>query len=253
MDLDVSSIDALAALPLFQGVEPALLQGLLATARFVRHEKGAVFLAQDQPVTRFYVVVEGWCAAAKGNAEGQETILQIFRRGDFLPEPDRDAGDEPSPLNLLALTPCVLLMLPPSIVRNALDRSPAFAANMLAAAVRRSQELRDHIEQLTLRNAEQRIGRFLLQVRFGADQEGKDIVLPFDKSHIASYLGIKPETLSRTLQFFKENGFVVERNHLIIPDRQALCDYCDSTTMKICRFAHGEDCVHSSHGDAATL
>ena len=246
----IPSVDILATLPLFQGVELDLLQGLSASSRFVQHEKGDIFLAQGQPVTRFYAVLDGWCGASKGNVEGQEAILQIFHRGDFLPEPDKIATAETSTVNLQALTSVRLLMLTPNLVRNALERSQIFAANMLAASVRRCQELRDHIEQLTLHSAEQRVGRFLLQMRFNTSEEGRDIVLPFDKSLIAAYLGIKPETFSRTLQSFKENGFVVERNHLVVPDRQALCDYCDQSTMKSCRYAYSEDCVHSAHGEA---
>ena len=138
-------------------------------------------------------------------------------------------------LNLQALTPVKLLMLSPSIVSNALEHSQIFASNMLAAAMQRCQELRDHIEQLTLRSAEQRVGRFLLQMRFNTSEDGNDIILPFDKAMIAAYLDIKPETFSRILQFFKENGFLIERNHLVVPNRQALCDYCDQATMKSCR------------------
>jgi CRP-like cAMP-binding protein len=250
----IHSKDILAGLPLFQGVPASLLHEVTASARVVQYAKGTVILAQDQPVTRFFIILEGWCGASKGNLEGQESILQIFERGAFLPEFDMALNAESlNPLNLVALTPMRLLMLSPVSLRDVMEKSPTLAANMLAAAVERSRELRDHIEQLTLRTAEQRVGRFLLQMRSDNGARGTDIVLPFEKTHIASYLGIKPETLSRTLQFFKENGFVIERNHLVAPYRQALCDYCDQITMRSCRFVHSDECAHTTQGDAATL
>lgn len=237
--------ESIASIPLFAGVEPTLLQGAIASGRISQHEKGDVFLTQGQPLTRFYVVLEGWCGASRSNAEGQECILQIFSHGDFLPEPDK-TDLKTSPMNLLALTPLRLLMLSPSIVQNLLDRSSVFKDNMLAASVRRCHDLRDHIEQLTLCNAEQRVGRFLLQVRLHMDVDPDcDILLPFDKSLIASYLGMKPETFSRTLQAFKEKGFVVDRNHLISPNHKVLCDYCDSSLLKSCRHAHTDECAHA--------
>jgi len=239
--------------PVFQGMEADLLHGVVASARRTRYDKGKVFLAQGQPVTRFYIVLEGWCGASKCSPEGQDSILQIFRRGDFLPEPDHAVHMGTSPVNLQALTAVWLLMLPPSIVRNALKRSGAFMANMLAVSIRRSHELRDHIEQLTLHNAEQRVGRFLLQMRFHTSVNGSDITLPFDKAFVAAYLGFKPETFSRTLQFFREKGFVIERNHLLLPDRQALCEYCNSFTSRSCRRAHTADCPNRARNDASAV
>ena len=159
------------SLPLFQGVEAELLHELVASSRRTQHAKGTIFLAQGKPLTWFYIVLDGWCGASKCNPEGQDSILQIFRRGDFLPEPDHAVRMGTSPANLQALTTVYLLMLSPRAVRNALEQSADFMANMLTVSVRRSHELRDHIEQLTLHNAEQRMGSFLLQMRFQTSRE----------------------------------------------------------------------------------
>jgi len=160
------STQAFASLPLFRGVEGIILKNLATASRLAQHEKGAVFLTQGQPVNHSYIVLEGWCGASKGNLEGHESILQIFRQGDVLPEPEISPTPQSATLNLVALTPARLLSLPLTALRSALDQSPALASNMLAASFQRCQSLRDHIEQLTLHNAEQRVGHFLLQIRF---------------------------------------------------------------------------------------
>ncbi len=232
-----------ASLPVFQGVEADVMRELMASAHTAQYQKGTVFLTQGESISRYYVVLEGWCGASKGNAEGQESVLQLFRRGDFLFESTSNAFVDISPINLQALTPVHLLTLAPSAVHAAEERSATFTANMLTASVLRCQDLRDHIEQLTLHTAEERVGRFLLQLRFNTSPGGKDIVLPFDKSLIAAYLGIKPETLSRVFQTFRTRGFIVERSHLTLPSRQALCEYCDKITMRSCPFANTGDCL----------
>ena len=144
----VHAHDAIIKLPLFQGMESDLLHGLIASSRAVEFDKGTVFLAQGQAITRFYIIMDGWCGASRGNVSGQEAILQIFQRGDFLPEADGTLQPDHSPLNLQTLTPVHLLMIAPNIVRNALEHSKAFASNMLAASIHRCNELRDHVEQL---------------------------------------------------------------------------------------------------------
>jgi CRP-like cAMP-binding protein len=246
----LSAFADIAALSVFQGVEPNILRKLLVSAHIGRHEKGAIFLAQDEPVMRFYIVLAGWCGASKSNIEGQESIMEIFRRGDFLLEPELAAAADTCPFNLQALTPIEVLMLPPDNLHSAMEQSKIFADNILSAAVQRCHELRDHIEQLTLQSAEQRVGRFLLQMRIATNPEGKDVDLPFDKFLVASYLDIKPETLSRILQSFREKGFVVERGHLTAPHLHALCDYCDARTMRNCHFAHSSECMHSANNDS---
>lgn len=230
------------SLSVFQGVEPEIVRELIASAHTAQYQKGTIFLGQGAPVSRYYILLEGWCGATKGNAEGQEAILQVFRRGDFLLESSSNAPSDISPINLQALTPVHVLMLVPAAVHQAEKASPVFTANMLAANVLRCQDLRDHIEQLTLHTAEERVGRFLLKLRLNTSAEAQDVVLPFDKSMIAAYLGIKPETLSRVFQAFRDKGFAVERGHVTMPSRQALCKFCDKAMMRACPFANRGDC-----------
>jgi len=222
-----------AALQIFQGIEPEILRELISSAHTAQFQKGAVFLAQGEGVSRNYIVLEGWCGASRGNAEGQESLLQLFHHGDLLLDPASRAADV-SPFNLQALTPVRLLALATGALRLATERSRALTANLLAASLKAAQQMRDHIEQLTLHTAEQRVGRFLLQTLFNAGADGVDIVLPFDKALIAAYLNIKPETFSRMLHHFRKQGFSIERSHIVLPSRAALCAYCDKTLMQAC-------------------
>ncbi len=231
-----------ASLQLFQGVAFEVLRELMASMHSAQYQKGAVFLPQGALVSRHYIVLEGWCAASKGNTEGQESLLQLFRRGDFLLDA-ASPPDEISAVNLQALTPVRLLTISPGALRLAMERSPTLTANMLAASARACRDMRDHIEQLTLHTAEQRVGRFLLQMLFHAGSEGRDIVLPFDKAFIASYLNIKPETFSRVLHLFRKRGFVVDRGHLMLPVREALCAYCDKSLKQCCPFSASGSCT----------
>ncbi len=225
-----------ASLQIFQDVAADSLRDLMSSAHTAQFQKSAVILAQGAPVSRTYIVLEGWCGASRGNVEGQESLLQLFRHGDVL-DSGHEAPSDISSVNLLALTPVRLLGLAPGVLRIAMERSHALTANLLRTAARASHELRDHIEQLTLHTAEQRVGRFLLQMLFQNGAEGKGLVLPFDKAHIAAYLNIKPETFSRELQRFRKRGFVIERNHITLPFREALCAYCDKVLMQACPHA----------------
>ncbi|MDD3030036.1 MAG: Crp/Fnr family transcriptional regulator [Alphaproteobacteria bacterium] len=242
LPVSVDLCKELSALPLFLGVDQSLVHDLVASAHTVPYQKGATFVSIGDEVLHFTLVLEGWCAAGKGNPEGQEAFLQLFRRGDFLVELTPDGLAPLSSVNIQALTPVRLLSIAPSAIRSVGERAPSFLVNMLTATMRWCQDMRTHIEQLTLLNAEERVGRFLLHLWLTSGAEGRDVVLPFDKAAMASYLGIKPETLSRVFQTFRRHGFIIGRSHLTLPSSEALCSFCDRAARRSCPFVSAGGC-----------
>ncbi|MBU6339146.1 MAG: helix-turn-helix domain-containing protein [Rickettsiales bacterium] len=107
----------------------------------------------------------------------------------------------------------------------------------------------DHLAKLKLANSKQKVGQFLLGVAFGkGSDKKKNVELKQDKSLIASYLGIKPETLSRTLQELKNDGeIVVEKNKITLLQNNSLCDYCDSKINSKCNNRNTSFCTNKQH------
>lgn len=241
MPLTTQNGQSISTLPLFDGVEAALLQVFLSSASLSHLDKGEVLLRAEEPILRYALILEGWACLRKGNADGQESVLHIFGPQDFLPEPDRE-NRNPYRGNVEALTPVSLLNLPAAAVKSLCERSAAFNANLLRLAAQRTQQLLDHIEHLTLRDAEHRVGWFILRMRDLTGTDKQNITLPFEKSVIASYLGIKPETLSRALQQLRENGIGINRNKVSLPHPRALCAYCDTQIAQRCEHVDAHDC-----------
>jgi hypothetical protein len=53
---------------------------------------------------------------------------------------------------------------------------------------------------------------------------------------------MKPETFSRTLKRFKDNGFKINKNSVILPSISALCGFCDHDLSAICDKHGTNDC-----------
>lgn len=113
---------------------------------------------------------------------------------------------------------------------------------MLSTVAGRSQALISQFEQLTLKTVTQRVGWFLLKLFLENGERTKQIKLPYDKSLIAGFLGMKPETFSRTLQALKEHGIHIDRNVITLPDVYALCDFCDADLASKCSRAGTKEC-----------
>jgi CRP-like cAMP-binding protein len=226
-------MELIRSLPLFAGLDEETLQDILKYARIVNHNKGAMIFMQGEQASRFYLILEGWVKLFKGNVDGQESILQVMTVGEPLLE-TMIFNNAPFPVNAQAVDHVTLLSIPASIVREKLQHNKELAINMLSTVAGRSQQLISQFEQLTLKTVTQRVGRFLLKLFLENGDRTKNLKLPYDKSLIAGYLGMKPETFSRTLQQLKEQGIDIDRSSVSLPDVFALCDYCDMELAAKC-------------------
>lgn len=239
-------MEAIQALPLFAGLDAQTMQGILKYARIASHNKGAMIFMQGEQASRFYIILEGWVKLFKGNAAGQESILQMSGGGETLFE-TVIFSNVPFQVSAQAAENTKLLSIPASILRDRLQHNNGLAINMISTVAWRSQALISQFEQLTLKTVTQRVGWFLLKQFLENGGRTKNLQLPYDKSLIAGYLGMKPETFSRTLQFLKEKGIGIERNSFSLPDVFALCDYCDSEIATKCNHAGSDECPHPDY------
>lgn len=124
-----------------------------------------------------------------------------------------------------------LLSIQSEPFRKRLHAEPEIAVAMLASVSRRMHYLVGQIEQLQLRSGTQRVAHFLLK-QCPAREGPAEIVLPYDKSLIASRLGMKPESFSRALARLRDLGVRTARSHVSISDTAALAKYCENATSR---------------------
>lgn len=243
LDSDIEhQIHNIRILPLFRGLSEANLRNVLKNARLLDLDKNSIFMTQGEAVARFYVIMDGWAKTTKTTADGQEAIIQIIGKKECL----LDVGfinTSIAPLNGRAITKCRLLALALPVLRDHASRNRELAQNLLTATTQRLQKLVSQFEQMTLRTATQRVGWFLVNLHLETGLEGAPLKLPFDKALIASYLNIKPETFSRVLKEFKQKGFVINRDEVVLPSPTALCNFCDPEMALRCCRAEAVNCA----------
>lgn len=231
----------ISSLPLFSEIAETDLRDILRFARVTHHDKGALIFMQGEQASRFYIVLKGWVKLFKGDAEGQESILQVLGTGDALLE-TAIFNSAILPVNAQAIEYVELLSIPSSIMREKLQSNSTLAMNMLSTVAMRSQSMISQFEQLTLKSVSQRVGRFLLKELLHNEERSTHFKLPYDKSLIAGYLGMKPETFSRALQTLRDDGIDVERNEISLPSLFALCQYCDMELAGTCPRHESDEC-----------
>ena len=218
-------LDILVRLPLFTGLQPAVLRALLVDAWVQSFSRNAALFFQDEPATRFYVVFDGWVKLFRTSEEGDESVISIFGRGESFAEAVIFDGGR-YPVSAVAVDESRLLVVPGKSFIRQLCGHGEYALNIMASMSRHLHFLVHQVEQLTLKSSTERVAGFL--VKLCPKPTGAAVVrLPLDKALIAGRLGMQPETLSRSLAKLRRLGVESKGAEVSIPDVSALKQLSD--------------------------
>lgn len=215
-----ADLDLVARLPLFAGLDHRALMNLLSSASVRRAARGTLLFLQDEPASRFYVVLDGWVRLYRETAEGQESVIALFTRGESFAEAAIFQSSV-FPVNAAVVDDARLLVVPAEPFVRHLRRDPELCLNILASMSLHLRRLVRQIEQLTVRSSVERLADFLLKLTPG-DGDSAIVELPWDKALIAARLGMQPETLSRSLAKLRRLGVETKGSRVTIRDLAAL-------------------------------
>lgn len=222
--MDRQDLEILRRVPLFAGLDESRLGDLLRDASIRDHPKGQLLFQQGDTADRFYVVLGGWVKIFRLTPDGDEAVMALFARGESFAEAAMFMGGQ-FPASAEVVEQARLLRVESRPFKNRLHAEPEIAVAMLASVSLRMHYLVGQIEQLQVRSGTQRVADFLLKL-CSAEDGPTEIALPYDKSLIASRLGMKPESFSRALARLRDLGVRTERSRVSIADAAALAEYC---------------------------
>lgn len=186
----------------------------------MRMERGTLLYHQGYAANAVHVVVEGWVKVFRMGASGAETIIRVAGAGDVLGDEDllaqqgyQTCAEAISVVRVVVLRGDALLSL--------MRKDPAVSLRVVASLSAQLRQLAAHVEELKLFDARERTAYFLLglsRVRSGA----YTVALPFEKTVIAAWLGMKPASLSRALARLRPYGVTVDRETILVADARRL-------------------------------
>ena len=210
---------------MFKMASPEFMDKLAQNAHLHNAGKGKVLFIHQDPADKFYIVVSGWVKLFRETLDGAQAVVDILPAGHIFGETSIFENDS-YPYSAEAVEPSVIMSVPLSLLKQEIEDNPKLALAMLSAMARYRKQQDREIEHRTLQNASQRIGCFLLRL---ADQEATGpitIHLPYDKTLVASRLGMQPETFSRALGKLKDaTGIKVKGATVELKSLDQLIDY----------------------------
>jgi len=203
---------AVAAVGLFAGLGPKELAALAGIAEVRTYVRGQdIFFAGD-PAQGFFCVASGKVRIYQTSLAGKEHILHVFGPGEVFAEVAVFSGGV-YPASAQALEDGDYLFFPRERFRKLLAEDPDLAMNMLGLLAIRLRQLVKKLEDLSLREVPARLAAHLLLLQ--AESKKRVLSLDLPKGQLAAYLGTIPETLSRVLRRFSDEGLIALSGHAV--------------------------------------
>lgn len=201
-----------------------------------RLRAGQPLYRAGQRFAALYLVHAGFLRASVSSGDGRQQVTGFPMRGDLLGV--ESIGSDVHSVDVVALDACEILELPyPAVMAAcaAMASLQALVTQALALELRR-----DHYWMLTLGTltAEQRVAAFLLDLArrhralgFAANH----FLLRMSRIDIASFLGIKHETVTRALSQLAARGVIaVDRREIRIASPEALLQCAEGRDVERC-------------------
>lgn len=183
---------------IFKNCDSEFFTTLEAGSHTQNHEKGRVLFIHEDKADRFYFIKSGWVKLFRETLEGTQAVVDILPANHIFGE-TAIFEDDIYPYSAEVVEPTEIISFPLADLKAEIERNNKLALGMLSSMARYRRQQDKEIEHRSLQNASQRIGCFILRL---ADQGAKGAVaihLPYDKTLVASRLGMQPETFSRAL------------------------------------------------------
>jgi CRP-like cAMP-binding protein len=216
-------LDLIRRTPLFGGLDRKVLLTLLEQASVRRVEAGTLLFLQEEPASCFYIILDGWVRLYRETVEGQESTIAVLTRGESFAEATMFLG-KTYPVTAAVVDRARLLIIRAQPFLDRLRENPDLALNMMASMSVHLHRLVRQVEQLTVRSSTERLAEFLLRLAPGRGGSAT-IELPWDKALVATRLGMRPETLSRSLARLRDLGVEARGGRITIQRLEVLHRY----------------------------
>lgn len=168
--------------------------------------KGKALLVEGEANENLYIVLEGSFRLTKFLEDGRRQITGFLFRGDFFGVRSTEA----SAYTAEALEDSLVCRFPHAYLNEISAQFPGIKDRLIARGQTEYHKAQDHIVLLGKKNAEERVLSFLEMVKKATGSTSKAVPLSMSRQDIADYLGLRHETLSRTLAALRDRGALAE-------------------------------------------
>lgn len=219
----------LKRIELFAPLPAASLERLAEVSGLQRFSNHGYLFREGEEPDFVYCFVEGGIVLV-GGGNGHEAVIDFFGPGESVLLPAAVLG-LPYLVSARATSDGQALLIPASKLREQLTQDVALAAQCARVLSRHWRVLISQIKEIKTHGAAERLAHFLIS-QAEKTKGPATLVLPGMKKEVATRLGIKPETLSRTLKKLRDYGVDTEGDTIRIASLERLAALVSPTNLR---------------------
>lgn len=207
----------LSGAPLFSGISPEELPGLLACVGGRRQEmhKGDILLLRGERVDQLGLVLSGSVHVVREDFWGNRSIVGIAGQGDLFAESYALGGDVLE-VTVQAASRGEVLFLSAGKMVSCCDRGCGFhvrlTRNLLTLMAAKNKMLTENMRHLARRTTREKLLSYLSSQALRAGKAEFDI--PLDRQQLADLLAVDRSAMSATLGKLRDEGVLeFRKNH----------------------------------------
>lgn len=201
---------------LFRHLSDQQLKKLQSISFIKDYKRGELLFYEDEEPKYLYILLEGTIRVFKTDFKGNEITLHYFHPINMIAEV-ANFENIPYPATAEFETDGKVLAIDYDKFKNEFLKDPEVAFNVLKSFAYKIRILNDIIVQNLMMDAVSRVAKFML--------EHEDLFRELKHNKTASLLNITPETFSRILKKFKEQGILEKKGKDIIIHKDKLRKY----------------------------
>lgn len=179
-------------------------------------QKGQTLFKEGTSPKGIYIVKKGKVKICKNNAQGSQSLVYIYRKGDYFGyRPILAQG--PQPVSAIAMDNVVVGFISKEDFMTLFNSSDSLAKKL---ALTLAQEFSVWINKMTVfteYSVKERVALSLLILsKIYQRQNENRVVITINRDDFASYVGTAKESLVRTLRLFKDENIISTQNTKII-------------------------------------
>ena len=195
----------------------AAISFLLKNAKPHTFKARHVIARQSDEIDQYYIIKEGIIRLAKNLSDGRRQVLGFSLPGDLIGQHFRQLW----PFDIEAVTPVTVYQLTKKTIDTMIAEHPKISLSLYKTTQDELSLYQDHILRLNSATAEEKICRFLIDLKFRWQAIRADdplfIPMPMARQDVADYVGLTFETVSRILnRLQKENVIALVSNGIEI-------------------------------------
>ena len=195
----------ISTIPLFQTLTRDQIEKIQAQIQVKKFKAGQYLYQAGDDSDTLYLLQKGLVQIYRLSASGKEQYIRQLEAGDFIGESGLFSHRQINRY-VKAEEPTTVCSIQRDVFKDVLLQNPEIAIELLEELTNRLNESEQQTTWITSESTSHRLAAYLLEAY--NQQESLSIEIPSTKKQLASFLGMSPESFSRSLTKLTKAGIV---------------------------------------------